>query len=301
MATTGSVKSAPQQDQQKELRTYRGNCHCGAFVYEAELPEIRSVYDCNCSICHKKGYLWVFAEARFEIVKGTDDVLTRYNFGPNKFTHKFCPTCATPVMAEYANGGKRGLNVRAIQGIDTWALERRPYDGASVGVQYVPPEHKGPLPAAIDGHKLYTGSCHCGAVTVALMSKPLDETFDDEMIECNCSICVRNGYRWIYPQNAQVVLFASDPSNIGRYGFARHVMNKTFCRICGVCMTNEYANLTEEKRKALGALPARGFGDSMKTRHPVNLRVFPDVDFTRLREPVHGNGATRIPPEYVNP
>lgn len=111
----------------------------------------------------------------------------------------------------------------------------------------------------------------------------------------------QNGYRWIYPNSTEVVLFASDPANIGRYSFARHVLNKTFCRICGVCMTNEYANLAEERRKALGAPPARGFGDAMKTRHPVNLRVFPDVDLAKLPEPEYGNGATRIPPPYVNP
>lgn len=39
------------------------------------------------------------------------------------------------------------------------------------------------------------GSCHCGAVTIALKSKPL-ETLDiskdeERIIDCNCSICVR--------------------------------------------------------------------------------------------------------------
>lgn len=67
-------------------------------------------------------------------------------------------------------------------------------------------------------------------------------------------------------------------------------------------MTNQYAaDLTKERRKELGALPARGFGESMKTRHAVNLRVFPDVDFKKLPEPGHGDGATKITPPYVNP
>ncbi|GJN72613.1 glutathione-dependent formaldehyde-activating gfa [Purpureocillium lilacinum] len=285
-----------------QLRTYRGNCHCKAFVYEVELPEIKSAFECNCSICHKKGYLWVFpGDGRFEIVKGTDDTLARYTFGPEKLTHRFCPTCATPVMGEFVEGNKRALNVRAIQGVNTWALEKQPYDGAALGEKYVPPEHKGPLPPAIDGHKLYTGSCHCGAVTLAFMSKPLDETFTDLTAECNCSICGRNGYRWTYPSNKRVVLFASDPANLGRYSFARHVLNKTFCRICGVCMTNEYSDLSEEERKALGALPARGFAKSMKTQHPLNLRVFPDVDLARLRAPKLNDGAKIISPRYVNP
>lgn len=72
-----------------QLRMYRGNCHCKAFVYEVELPEIKSAFECNCSICHKKGYLWVFpGDGRFEIVKGTDDTLARYTFGPEKLTHR---------------------------------------------------------------------------------------------------------------------------------------------------------------------------------------------------------------------
>jgi hypothetical protein len=67
------------------------------------------------------------------------------------------------------------------------------FDCATVGGKhdFVPPEHRGPLPAAIDGHKLYIGSCHCGEVTLAFMSEPLDETFDDQMVDCDCSICVR--------------------------------------------------------------------------------------------------------------
>lgn len=65
------------------------------------------------------------------------------------------------------------------------------YDGAALGDKYASPEHDGPLPPAIDGSKLYTGSCHCGAVTLAFMSEPLDETNENETAECNCSICVR--------------------------------------------------------------------------------------------------------------
>jgi hypothetical protein len=66
-------------------------------------------------------------------------------------------------------------------------------------------------------------------------------------------------------------------------------------------MTNEYSNTTAEERKALGALPARGFAESMKTQHPLNLRVFPDVDLATLKAPKLNKGATIISPRYVNP
>lgn len=73
-----------------ERQTYRGNCHCGAYVYEARLPQITSVHECNCSICSKKGYLWVFVgvDDDFRVVKGADADLTSYSFGPQAMFHK---------------------------------------------------------------------------------------------------------------------------------------------------------------------------------------------------------------------
>ncbi|KAF5502114.1 Centromere protein V [Colletotrichum aenigma] len=314
MVTTRSKKAEDAQQQEPEkdgsqpqpkpsLRLYRGNCHCGSFVYEAELPEIKSAMECNCSICHKKGYLWVFPTegSKFNIVKGDKNALSQYTFGAKKLAHKFCPTCATPVMGEFIGGNGRAFNIRTIQDVDVFELEKQPYDGASLGDKYVSPEHNGPLPPAIDGSKLYTGSCHCGAVNLAFMSEPLDETNDNETADCNCSICVRNAYRWIYPKKERVVLHATEPANIGRYSFSRHVLTKTFCKICGVCMTNEYNHLSEEERKAIGAVPADGFGERIKSGHPVNLRVLPDVDLKKMKPPVLKDGANNISPPYKNP
>lgn len=76
--------------EEKPLKTYRGNCHCGAFVYEVELPEIKAVSTCNCSICTKKGYLWV-KPSEIKVVKGAEDALTGYTFGSNTFYHKVSP------------------------------------------------------------------------------------------------------------------------------------------------------------------------------------------------------------------
>jgi hypothetical protein len=71
------------------LKTYRGNCHCASFVYEVDVPEIKSVGECNCSICTKKGVLWVYAAPEaLRVVKGSEDALTSYNFGTGFATHK---------------------------------------------------------------------------------------------------------------------------------------------------------------------------------------------------------------------
>lgn len=86
-------------EQQAPLKTYRGNCHCAAFVYEITLPEIKQLSECNCSICYKKAALFVFPNPNdVEFVKGNASELTDYNFNSNEFTHKFCSTCGVSVM-----------------------------------------------------------------------------------------------------------------------------------------------------------------------------------------------------------
>jgi hypothetical protein len=81
MASTTDQPQAP-------TKTYRGNCHCGAFVYEAQMPEIKKVIDCNCSLCHKKGYLFaVTPQSTVKIVKGDENALTSYQFGEKKLQH----------------------------------------------------------------------------------------------------------------------------------------------------------------------------------------------------------------------
>lgn len=92
------------------LKTYRGNCHCGAFIYEARLPEITSYTECNCSICRKKGYAYLVPEGgQIDVVKGSIDDLTSYAFNTGGFVHRFCPNCGTAVLAQ--TKGKTVINV----------------------------------------------------------------------------------------------------------------------------------------------------------------------------------------------
>ncbi|KAF9774547.1 hypothetical protein IL306_007433 [Fusarium sp. DS 682] len=137
--------------------TYRGNCHCGAFVFEIGIPEIKSVMACNCSICTKKGYLLLFPGGLddLKIVKGSIEDLTNYTFSKGKLHHKFCPQCGTAIMVTMPNGLPNlnfGLNARSIQGLDTWSLARQPIDGASLGDKYEAPSYSGAQPPEqIDG------------------------------------------------------------------------------------------------------------------------------------------------------
>jgi hypothetical protein len=289
---------ATNKEEAPELKTYRGNCHCGAFVYEVQLPEIKSAGQCNCSICTKKGYLWAFPSSdHFKVIKGDESELQGYQFAGKNLTHKFCPTCGSGLLAKGASP-QFGLNVHCIQGLNTWELEKTPFDGAAMAPAHETPKYTSPEPSAnVEGGQLYTGSCHCGAVMLALKSKPIDKTYTERIAVCNCSICERNAYIWVYPPAEQVVIQGQE--NLSYYRFAGKVIAKTFCKICGIQFTNSPADLTQEEVDALSDDLKRAY-QRINTTRPVNLRVLDGFSFKDL-DPVKWEGFTKMQPQYVNP
>lgn len=82
------------EEEQKNVKTYRGNCHCGAYVFEFDAPEIKTYTECNCSICFKKGYAWLFpGHDNIKVVKGDDNTLKTYQFNEGKFEHRVSGSC----------------------------------------------------------------------------------------------------------------------------------------------------------------------------------------------------------------
>jgi hypothetical protein len=79
-----------QTQTEPNRRTYRGSCHCGAFVYDIDLPELRVVVECDCSFCRRTGNLYVPTgeDANFRVVNGSEGNLTSYTFGPGSKIHK---------------------------------------------------------------------------------------------------------------------------------------------------------------------------------------------------------------------
>ncbi|KAI0535044.1 glutathione-dependent formaldehyde-activating enzyme [Xylaria digitata] len=298
-------------NKEPNLRTYRANCHCAAYVYEVTLPEISTASQCNCSVCYKKAALWVFpkpSDVRF--VKGDPTTLTNYTFGKRNFTHKFCSTCGNSIMfigyLEPPSPGddkepENGINVRLFQRgqVDVWELPLKKFDGASsLKPAYEPPQFTGPEPSAeIEGGKLYTGSCHCGAVTLALKSKSLDKDFAEKIAECDCSNCIRAGCVWIYSKKAQMVIEGKE--NLGRYLFGNKFTEKTFCNICGVPIHNELLEFTEEEL-AVRTKEERDWIVSGQDFAPVNLRIINGLDVNDLNiSQLHGWSV--LQPPYVEP
>jgi len=75
---------------------------------------------------------------------------------------------------------------------------------------------------------IYSGSCHCGAVTFEV-SAP--EVF--EVVRCNCSICTKAGYlHLIVPERDFTLLTGEDILSV--YSFNSMVAKHKFCSICGI-------------------------------------------------------------------
>ncbi|HYI49207.1 MAG TPA: GFA family protein [Allosphingosinicella sp.] len=71
----------------------QGGCHCKKVRFEAEVPGVVRVLDCNCSICAATGFRHLIVlHGDFRLLCG-GDALTSYRFGSGAAEHLFCATC----------------------------------------------------------------------------------------------------------------------------------------------------------------------------------------------------------------
>ena len=90
------------------------------------------------------------------------------------------------------------------------------FDGATLKPLYSLPAFTGQdPPAEMENCTTYTGSCHCGAVTIALKnSGPLKqdvaptEPVDGVIGECDCSICARVSFPSFKACKLQVLFYS---------------------------------------------------------------------------------------------
>lgn len=61
------------------------------------------------------------------------------------------------------------------------------------------------LPSPSAPTACYNASCHCGAFTYTVTASPPLSAADAVIKQCNCSICARNAYMFIFVPNEQVV------------------------------------------------------------------------------------------------
>jgi hypothetical protein len=97
--------------------TYMGHCHCGLVKFEVKLsppfPK-HEVIQCNCSVCHRNGYLLGYPSPEdITFLRGKEKMGT-YEFKRHQATHKFCPTCGNSISIDF----KETFNGRALVGLN---------------------------------------------------------------------------------------------------------------------------------------------------------------------------------------
>ncbi|KAK1657555.1 glutathione-dependent formaldehyde-activating enzyme [Colletotrichum godetiae] len=279
------------------LKTFRGNCHCGANRYQIQLADYPSLVICDCSLCTKKGHVWIYdAEDSLKVTKGCSrETLTTYTGSDSEaLKHEFCNVCGTALFGTHTSGvqvGKKGINFRVIvsdlqdvfiKGRSVVTIgapdEYLPYPGSLSFIEKAsttaPIEFRGSLPDVPgDDLTLYTGGCDCGAIQVALMSKSPSEV---ETKEDNCSICVRNGFIGVYPHQSHVGIVGKDHTQ--DYQFGRKFNGSPFCRTCGV---HCFGNLYGPPKELVAKLPAarQEFVQKQLEVQPLNVRVLGGIEW----------------------
>ena len=115
------------------MTTYQGGCHCGRIAFSVE-GEIDGVYECNCSICSKRGALHWFVDAGQVTFSTPHDAAATYLFNKHVIRHRFCPSCG---VAPYSQGEKPGagpmiaVNARCLEGVDLTGVPVTQVDGRS--------------------------------------------------------------------------------------------------------------------------------------------------------------------------
>ncbi|KAF2805494.1 uncharacterized protein BDZ99DRAFT_106240 [Mytilinidion resinicola] len=121
--------------------TYPASCHCGSVQYTVTLsPPLtdptREVFECNCSICSRNGYLLVYAKHEDVNFTAGEEILERYTFAKARVAHFFCPQCGSSLFAKSLDASYKPLdikavNVRQFHDLDLARLKIRGVDGRS--------------------------------------------------------------------------------------------------------------------------------------------------------------------------
>jgi hypothetical protein len=114
--------------------SYSGSCHCGAvaFTVDADIPD--KAISCNCSHCHRKGFILTAVPGDKMRIDSGADTLTHYHFNTGKIDHGFCATCGCqPFSSGKGRDGKASymINLRCVPDADLDAITIEQYDGKS--------------------------------------------------------------------------------------------------------------------------------------------------------------------------
>lgn len=107
-----------------------GGCHCGRVKFEVEAPAEIEVFECNCSICTKTGFLHLIVpKSRFSLIQGSEN-LTTYTFNTGVAKHLFCNVCGVESFyIPRSNPDGYSVNVRCLEPTTITEITVRRFDG----------------------------------------------------------------------------------------------------------------------------------------------------------------------------
>ena len=112
------------------MPTYRGSCHCGRVRFEVDAQPTR-LSQCNCSLCAKKGALYVpIVEIEALRITAGETELTPYRFNTQTATHYFCKHCGVHMFHRpRVNPKLWSANARCLTDLDIASLPITQFDG----------------------------------------------------------------------------------------------------------------------------------------------------------------------------
>lgn len=117
------------------MTVYAGSCHCGRIAFELE-AEVGEAYDCNCSMCRRRGALLAFFPRVALDLKTPESDLATYTFNKHKLRHHHCTVCGIAPFSEGTDPrtGKAmvAVNLRCLPAVDLGKLKVVRIDGASM-------------------------------------------------------------------------------------------------------------------------------------------------------------------------
>jgi len=113
------------------MATYRGSCHCGRVTFEVD-ADITALSECNCSLCARKGALYVpVREIEAVRILAGESELGVYQFNTRTATHYFCRHCGIhPFHRRRVAPERWSVNARCLDDFERLqALPVRHFDG----------------------------------------------------------------------------------------------------------------------------------------------------------------------------
>ncbi|KAH8750810.1 Mss4-like protein [Diaporthe sp. PMI_573] len=132
-----------------------------------------------------------------------------------------------------------------------------------------------PFPPPTGEYSDHKANCHCGAVRFTFfISPPLDNY---PVVECNCSICQRNGYLLVYPVKENLKLGEGSGEAMGSYCFGNNNVKHNFCKQCGSSLFFEVLSPPHD-----AAAEAERRGEKLPVIMGVNLRMVTGLEVDKL-------------------